>query len=401
MEEKRNVKNLVFQGGSVKGVAYIGALKALEVQIDMSKVERVAGTSAGAITAMALALGCNSLLVEELLLDFDFKNILDDAEVGINTNEKLLKSVEKHEQGKGMFFSKIPAKTVKIPLISRIQNQYGIYEGEYFRLWAEELIQKQVKAITNGKHDGIHLTFAELHTLSKEYPAFKDLYVVGVNLNTGKKAIFSYDNSDFCDVIISDAVRLSMSIPIIFKPHHVYYKINGKRLVDAERHFYVDGGMYENYPIRCFDKLEYYSQKDTIQNSSSIFFNPETLGFRLISQKRKDYFEGITTEPEALQINGMLGFGKAIIQGLMAKQEDDHSLVSEDKMRSLYIDHLGVSTMAFNLNSVQQKALVESGQYTVEMHFTGKSQISKPSLENNQTIEDEIPPDISEKCRMQ
>jgi NTE family protein len=53
----RKITNLVFQGGSVKGAAYVGAIDALEENgVDMAAIKRVAGASAGAITACALAL---------------------------------------------------------------------------------------------------------------------------------------------------------------------------------------------------------------------------------------------------------------------------------------------------------------------------------------------------------
>lgn len=54
----RTKKNLVFQGGSVKGIAYLGALSALRETnyVDFDSIERVAGTSAGAMTALAMAL---------------------------------------------------------------------------------------------------------------------------------------------------------------------------------------------------------------------------------------------------------------------------------------------------------------------------------------------------------
>ena len=41
-------KNLVFEGGGVKGIAYAGALQVLEQQTIMPDIKRVAGTSAGA-----------------------------------------------------------------------------------------------------------------------------------------------------------------------------------------------------------------------------------------------------------------------------------------------------------------------------------------------------------------
>ena len=49
-------KNLVFEGGGVKGIAYIGAIEALDQAGALNQIERVAGTSAGAITAMLMSL---------------------------------------------------------------------------------------------------------------------------------------------------------------------------------------------------------------------------------------------------------------------------------------------------------------------------------------------------------
>ena len=53
-------KNLVFEGGGVKGTAYGGAIYILENKNIIKNIKRVAGTSAGAITATLIALNFNS-----------------------------------------------------------------------------------------------------------------------------------------------------------------------------------------------------------------------------------------------------------------------------------------------------------------------------------------------------
>ncbi len=47
-------KNLVFEGGGVRGIAYAGALKVLEERGLLQSVERVGGTSVGAVTGTNL-----------------------------------------------------------------------------------------------------------------------------------------------------------------------------------------------------------------------------------------------------------------------------------------------------------------------------------------------------------
>ena len=49
-------KNLVFEGGGVKGIAYVGALEVLDKEGILKNIKRVAGTSAGAMVAVLVGL---------------------------------------------------------------------------------------------------------------------------------------------------------------------------------------------------------------------------------------------------------------------------------------------------------------------------------------------------------
>ncbi|QHM16551.1 hypothetical protein C7M30_00170 [Bacillus subtilis] len=70
-------KNLVFEGGGVKGIAYVGVLKILEKYNILGNIERVGGTSAGAIVAMLVSLGYNSSELEKSLTEMDLKQFMD------------------------------------------------------------------------------------------------------------------------------------------------------------------------------------------------------------------------------------------------------------------------------------------------------------------------------------
>ncbi|VFS56685.1 Patatin-like phospholipase [Leminorella grimontii] len=50
-------ENLVFEGGGVKGIAYVGALEVLEEEGILDNVKNVAGSSVGAIAAVLVGLG--------------------------------------------------------------------------------------------------------------------------------------------------------------------------------------------------------------------------------------------------------------------------------------------------------------------------------------------------------
>lgn len=361
---KQTITNLVFQGGSVKGAAYVGALEALESSgFDLSQIKRVAGTSAGAITATVLAMGCTIEQAGRLLREFDFKAVLDEESGFFSTRNKVLNSVEKHVSGKSPLFSKVPAKSVSPVILHRMSKQAGVFDGEYIRLWAEKLIQNQVRTLTQGKYQGKNLTFEELHRLTLEYPGkFRDLLIVGANLSTGTKTQFCYENKESRDVIIADALRISMSIPEVFVPHSIYYKIDGQRQMEATGDKWVDGGLYDNYPITCFDAPEYMQESELVRSEDGRrLYNPQTLGFRLVSKEHKDFCEGISEKPKR-NLDGVLKFGSAVTLGVRSDLQDERYNLRENIQRSVFIDHKGINTLEFNLSPEQCDILVQSGR---------------------------------------
>lgn len=97
-------KNLVFEGGGgIRGLAYPGALQVLEQKSIINNVERVAGTSAGAITALMVGLGYNSHEIDSIIYSL---------------------KIQLFNDGKS-----IPGK------IRRIKKEYGIFKGDRFEKW--------------------------------------------------------------------------------------------------------------------------------------------------------------------------------------------------------------------------------------------------------------------------
>src|SRR5438105_15119715 len=72
------IRNLVLKGGGVRGVAYVGALEELDRFGVLEGVERVAGASAGGITAVLLGLGYSVEEIKEIVEnEVDFAMLLD------------------------------------------------------------------------------------------------------------------------------------------------------------------------------------------------------------------------------------------------------------------------------------------------------------------------------------
>ena len=87
---KYHFKNLVFEGGGVKGIAYVGALKKLEEEDILQNIERVAGTSAGAMVAVLIGLGYTAEELRTILWDINFQNFLDDSWGFVRDTKRLL-----------------------------------------------------------------------------------------------------------------------------------------------------------------------------------------------------------------------------------------------------------------------------------------------------------------------
>ena len=71
------IKNLVFEGAGVRGIAYCGAIQEMESKKMMEDIERVGGTSSGAIIALTISLGYSGKEIENIILKTNFKKFND------------------------------------------------------------------------------------------------------------------------------------------------------------------------------------------------------------------------------------------------------------------------------------------------------------------------------------
>ena len=323
-------RNLIFEGGGVKGIAYVGALEVLEEKGILQQVRRVGGTSAGAINAVLLGLGYTRREMEQILWRLDFRSFLDDSWGLMRDADRLL-------------------------------NDFGWYKGDFFHEWIGKLIEE--------KTGSANTTFREL-----QEPGFLDLYFYGTNLATRFGEVFSFEHTP--RMRIADAVRISMSIPLFFAS-----------VPSARGDRYVDGGVLDNYPIKLFDREKYVAEADkpahirrpdyyekhneqlrqTHPNNSPYIYNKETLGFRLDSAREIAVFRD-GAEPEHAQIGDFFDFAWALIGTIMDSQSNQH-LHSDDWQRTVYIDTLGVGTTDFGLGDDRKRALGQSGIIHTQRYF--------------------------------
>ncbi len=321
-------RNLVFEGGGVKGIAYGGALTRLEEMDILKDVVRVAGTSAGAITATLLSLGYDSVSVSKIISETNFKKFEDNT----------------------FFF---------IRDIIRLIKNYGWNKGDVFESWMSNLIFQK----TGNKN----FTFQELHEKVLEgKEGYRDLYVIATNVTKQKAEVISYEN--YPNLPIYKAVRMSMSIPIFFES------------VKYNNDYYVDGGLTSNYAIQIFDNVKYVKNPENCFYAFSGYdedysFNYETLGFRVDSQKEKNYLNP-TWEGDPSATKSLKKFVMALINFTVEMVNKKH-LNRNDWNRTVFIDSGDVNTTEFNLKKDKVDFLITSGMRAVDDYFFWKNSDSK------------------------
>lgn len=422
------IDNLVFQGGGVKGIAYVGVLQALDKILQEREkkqgesvgdfygwrnVKRVAGTSAGAITAMGLALGLTTQDLQNYLIEAPFAQFLDDVDEKMleklvsTDNVDLLKTVLNLFNPNFLNVSSAlhPFKTIKKTL-----GKEGICSGEKMLIWFRRVIRWQLEKIYQeedvdngslretidgirekcppdqfGKPDLSYITFGDLSRLvaADTQKRFKHLYLVASALGTQERAptleIFNSEKG-WEEVLVMDGVRASMSIPLIFVPYQVRRRNSKTGEITLHSHvFYVDGGMVKNYPIELFDRYQYMFDFAMGAVDKPVQ-NMHTLGFCLTEEKAAQGQKIIVSGKEGWferEVDKILhAKGADFIVALLEFYEKAEGHIADFQNtrsgRTIEVTDCGVKTVQFNLTHTEKDKLVKSGFENTASYFEKK-----------------------------
>ena len=176
----------LFGGGAIRGVSYIGAVKALE---ELGIIpDRLAGYSVGSIFAALLAVGYNAEELKDIFIKVNFE-LFKDISIGLG------------------------------PL-------FAISKGEVFLEWVRELIEKKYYGENYKKGVNPAVTFKDIK---------KNLVVITTNLSNFECKEFSkFDTPDY---EIASAVRISCCMPGLMKP------------IEYNKTLLVDGDLQKSWPM--------------------------------------------------------------------------------------------------------------------------------------------------------
>jgi len=305
----------VFEGGGVKGLAFVGALAAAEEELGITEWVNVAGTSAGAIIATLLVAGYTPEELKHLIGTLDY-NLFADYGFGGRVIGGLRNAI----------------------------NRRGLARGEFFRTWiADRLGESRL-----GDRDA---TFADvmrddlppgLTDDERESYGYR-LRVIASDVSEGRMVVLPHDIAGYEDdhgrprrpedLKIADAVRMSMSFPFFFDP--VRLRAGGRE------HLIVDGGLLSNYPVWLFD------------NPAPI--KRHTWGFRL-HPGVGDYLPPYQSIKRPFWEPAL---AKAMLHATMTAW--DERLEASSAVRTISIPTGTVATLDFNLSQDDRDALYSGG----------------------------------------
>lgn len=218
--------DVVIEGGGVKVIGLLGALRATEQQ--GFRFKRFAGTSAGSIVATLLAAGYTSDELYQILMQKDLTTLL---------------APRWHQQ---------------IPYLGpalRLWIKKGLYSGQQLERWFAELLAAK----------GIY-TFADLD------PTI-ELSIIASDITKGNLLVLPKDLSEYGyqkdQMSVAKAVRMSCSIPYFFEPVKWMHQPSNRWS------YIVDGAVLSNFPVWIFDQAKprwptfgfrlFASQKETVR----------------------------------------------------------------------------------------------------------------------------------------
>jgi NTE family protein len=327
--------DLALEGGGVKGIALVGAVLVLDEA--GYKIQRVAGTSAGAIAASLIAG-----IVERGRPMIELKQYLDSMDFG-----RFMPEGKIHQ-----FMDRIGRHVGEVTAdFAILLTRIGLYPGTYLYDWLGPIL-RDLDVESFGK---LRLTSDDDRGMSlpieRQYRLL--VHTSDVSRRVLARLPWDYDRygSDRDAMPIVDAVRASMSIPFFFEPFvfdasdaTIDVPMPGGQT--APQHFaggpctWVDGGMLRNFPVTAFDRIDGKPPRWP------------TIGIKL---------NGFSSSSGSTVASAhALGVAVDCVETMM-NEWDVNAIESATAPRTIFIDNDGITATQFDISSEQQNTLFRNG----------------------------------------
>ena len=365
--------DMVFEGGGAKGMVFVGAMQEFEARGHSH--DRLLGTSAGAITAALLAAGYSSEEMMEALAekkggksvfsDFmgDPGSFSDSPLVQDGALAKLLKEIDiplipnAIEKRLDRAILNWMASSSKANHLFSFVELGGWYSADNFLKWIS-------RKLDSGEYNGKSRNFSKMTLKQFHQATGKDLSLVGSDTSMEMMLVLNHRTAP--DLPVVWAVRMSMSIPLLWQ-EVVWQKEWGKyRNMKMVGHTIVDGGLLSNFPIELF-----ISDLKTVKDVMGDKTSQNVLGLLI---------DETLPVPGAKTSKGDTGKGKFDISQLATVQRVNHLvntlLGARDKSVietfESYVARMpakGYGTTEFDMTDERRDTLVKAGRKAMYNYF--------------------------------
>jgi exoenzyme U len=361
------VTQLVLSGGGAKGVAYPGAVRALEDNHALAGVRTVSGSSAGGVSAAVLASGMTADEFANLSNSLDLPALM-------NSNNPVMRKLQELSSTAGAWFGKFSEKIqTALTVLPRLGTEAEQLEelvrsqsrATVLARIAEAPLKAQlpeVKAIADKLNAGGLVTFMDLQVLSRHIPTIKELNITGTGTFEGRSQLVVFNASLTPDMDIARAAHISASLPVVFKaPVEQGHGFQ----VDGEKTAFQDGGLMLNTPV---DGLYQRQFPDSPLDRTE----PLILTFETIPLQSRGGYGGALAD-KALGVG--FSANEQLNQARLKKSYSDQTVMMPLKTEKGDYSSFFGGTVNFALPDAAKKALQDNARAAVNGHLEQRSQV--------------------------
>lgn len=402
-----DVHYLCFEGGGGLGFAFIGAAQGLE---DLgilpvrpgAAIKGISGTSAGAITALFLAMGAGSVQLRELFADKqEFEAFYDapakdhcrglepgnhaaklrcpsrESEDGglLRTIETIARRLDEMKSDEGALALLLRGTVLSTPLgvlllalvVARTRSATRDLERQVPFL--KTVFARPLPYLANAIGDrGLFPGFAvreflvrKVRSLAARHPAWRrgnvrdpaqvtfaafrqltgvDLAICATNVSQRRSFTFSAAKTPLFPVL--EAVGMSACYPGVFKPIYIRSGANDA-VLGPLRGLWLDGGILNNIPVHAFDEMP--SMRARARNANAVpLLNPNVLALRLVGGKPGE--EVAYRDPEQ-DITPLAGLAGDLLSTLLVPGREGQFRTREEQEQSIKLHTYDLSLFEF------------------------------------------------------
>lgn len=366
--------DVVFRGGGIKGIAFLGALEKLSSAKHLTR--RLIGTSAGAIFAAGWAAGYTPAEIKakvterkdgklvfasflgvarrpDPIPELVWKPLVTTADASIRRVIKLFPKVtSERSEGWG-------GKSLALTLGG------AVFEDHAFREWMGDILK--------GKGFEPTVTLKQFH---KQINTVRPQQLTLVAADISAREVMLLNERTAPDLPVVEAVRMSMGIPFVWKEVEWRARWGTYRGREIPGHQVVDGGLLSNFPLRYF--LDPVFEKDSnVIGPPPGGGNARTVGLLLDGLKPMPDLPDAQEPENLLEAMPIVRFSSKLLDTMLDAWDQDamRQLVPDGK-ESQYVCRIptkGIGALEFDMSDERVKALINAGTCAMTEYLEARS----------------------------